>query len=209
MRAETNERVVCCVRCGLAHERATPRVPLPDEVRLTRERFGRGQLLRPVLRPQAGLRLTKRGQPALPGYAGPGQHGNVPRGAQQHRVFRGYGDRGSHAHACRRPPFAGALAALLISNSLLAGGWARRFEATREYVDRRRSGTRRPSRGTGADLQDGRGVAARAAASAAAAALRTLRYGSSGCSVRPSISSRSTGSAARIRYVPRSVVTNR
>ncbi len=68
---------------GFADDLAPPDIPVPDQFRIAHKRFRRRQVFRPVLRPQANLRVTKRGDAAFGRYARAGQHGDVPRRAQR------------------------------------------------------------------------------------------------------------------------------
>jgi len=57
------QREMTGVRLGLANQFTAELVPVPDELRITLEGFGRGEILRTEIGPEAGQRVTKRGIP--------------------------------------------------------------------------------------------------------------------------------------------------
>ena len=87
---QLDERPMAGVRFDPAHEFTPPFVPFPDAFRIAFERFGRSQVFRPELCPEAGLRVTKRGHAALGGNARARQHADVPSCAER----RGCGEKG-------------------------------------------------------------------------------------------------------------------
>ena len=76
---ERRQRVVTGVRVGLANQFTTEFVPVPDELRITLEGFGRGEILGVEIGPEPGQRVTKRGDPALRGDPRAREHANVLR----------------------------------------------------------------------------------------------------------------------------------
>jgi hypothetical protein len=79
---DRSERAMTRVRSGLADQFAPPRVPVPDEFRIARERRRRRELLRIVFRPEPGLRIAKRRHAGFGGNARAGQRGDHARTAQ-------------------------------------------------------------------------------------------------------------------------------
>ena len=73
------QREMTGVRVGLANQFTTEFVPVPDELRITLEGFGRGEILGVEIGPEPGQRVTKRGDPALRGDPRAREHANVLR----------------------------------------------------------------------------------------------------------------------------------
>lgn len=64
-----------------------PGIPIPDELRVAPKGFRGGQILGPVLRPQAGLRVAEGAESALLRDSGPGQGDQVGCAAEQREEF--------------------------------------------------------------------------------------------------------------------------
>src|SRR5215204_6462318 len=71
------------VRGGLAHELAPPLVPLPYQLRVALEGFGRGEVGGVVASPQPGLGIAEGRNPALGGDAGTRERGEGSGTAQR------------------------------------------------------------------------------------------------------------------------------
>lgn len=82
-RFQPGQRTVTGVGLCIGDELTAPDVPVPDELRVARERFGRRKFFGFVLLPEAGLCIAKRGHAALCGYARARHHDPAPEASQR------------------------------------------------------------------------------------------------------------------------------
>ncbi len=81
-RFQLDQRPVSRVRLRLRDQFTPPCVPLPHQLRVVCEGFGRGELFRAEARPETGHCVAEGGYAGFGGDAGTGEHDDTLRAAQ-------------------------------------------------------------------------------------------------------------------------------